>query len=248
MVAHHVGEDIWRLNRGGHDAEKVYAAYHAAVNHKGRPTVILAKTVKGFGMGDAGEGQNITHQKKKLDDDDAEGVPRSLPHADLRRGDRELRRTTSPPEDSEEMKYLREPAREARRLICRSAASASSRCHVRRARVLQEPARRQRRPRVLDDDGVRANSARRSCATRASASTSCRSCPTKRVRSAWKACSARSASIRRWASSTRRRTPTSSRSTARTRRADSRGRHQRGRLRTALGSRRARRTRITACR
>ena len=70
MVAHMSDEDIWRLNRGGHDAQKVYAAYHQAVNHEGRPTVILAKTVKGYGMGAAGEGQNITHQKKKLDDED----------------------------------------------------------------------------------------------------------------------------------------------------------------------------------
>ena len=59
-------EDIWRLTRGGHDPHKVYAAYHAAANHQGQPTVILAKTVKGFGMGEAGEGQNITHQQKKM--------------------------------------------------------------------------------------------------------------------------------------------------------------------------------------
>jgi len=70
MVADMSDDDIWRLNRGGHDAIKVYAAYHQAVRHEGRPTVILAKTVKGFGMGAAGEGQNITHQKKKLDEDD----------------------------------------------------------------------------------------------------------------------------------------------------------------------------------
>src|SRR5690606_28670639 len=62
-------EDIWRLNRGGHDPHKVYAAYHAAVNHSGQPTVILAKTVKGYGMGRAGESLNPTHQTKKLDDD-----------------------------------------------------------------------------------------------------------------------------------------------------------------------------------
>src|SRR4029453_5764166 len=70
MVAHLSDEDICHLTRGGPDAVKVYAAYHQAVNHQGRPTVILAKTVKGYGMGEAGEGQNITHQKKKLDDDD----------------------------------------------------------------------------------------------------------------------------------------------------------------------------------
>src|SRR5579871_778258 len=69
MVANLSDDDIWRLNRGGHDPHKVYAAYHAAVNTKGMPTVILAKTVKGYGMGAAGESQNPTHQQKKLDDE-----------------------------------------------------------------------------------------------------------------------------------------------------------------------------------
>ncbi|CAI8159422.1 pyruvate dehydrogenase (acetyl-transferring), homodimeric type [Pseudidiomarina mangrovi] len=67
MVANLSDEDIWRLNRGGHDPVKVYAAYHRAVNTKGRPQVILAKTVKGYGMGAAGEGKNIAHQVKKMD-------------------------------------------------------------------------------------------------------------------------------------------------------------------------------------
>jgi pyruvate dehydrogenase E1 component len=66
MVADWSDEKIWRLTRGGHDPSKVYAAYHAAQHHKGQPTVILAKTVKGYGMGEAGEGQNITHQQKKM--------------------------------------------------------------------------------------------------------------------------------------------------------------------------------------
>ncbi|MCI3950977.1 MAG: aceE, partial [Burkholderiales bacterium] len=66
MVAHMSDDDIWRLNRGGHDPHKVYAAYAAAMQHRGEPTVILAKTVKGYGMGESGEGQNITHQQKKM--------------------------------------------------------------------------------------------------------------------------------------------------------------------------------------
>jgi len=66
MVANLTDEDIWRLNRGGHDPIKVYAAYAAAVAHKRQPTVILAKTVKGYGMGRAGEGMNITHSQKKM--------------------------------------------------------------------------------------------------------------------------------------------------------------------------------------
>ena len=66
MVASLSDEDIWRLNRGGHDPHKIYAAYAAAVKHTGQPTVILAKTIKGYGMGEAGEAQNITHQQKKM--------------------------------------------------------------------------------------------------------------------------------------------------------------------------------------
>jgi pyruvate dehydrogenase E1 component len=66
LVADMSDDDIWALSRGGHDPQKVYAAYHAAVNHTDQPTVILAKTVKGYGMGEAGEGQNITHQQKKM--------------------------------------------------------------------------------------------------------------------------------------------------------------------------------------
>ena len=66
MVANMSDEDIWRLNRGGHDPHKVYAAYANAVKHEGQPTVILCKTVKGYGMGEAGEGKNITHQQKKM--------------------------------------------------------------------------------------------------------------------------------------------------------------------------------------
>jgi pyruvate dehydrogenase E1 component len=66
LVADMTDDDIWRLNRGGHDPIKVYAAYAAAMRHKGQPTVILAKTVKGYGMGNAGEGMNITHSQKKM--------------------------------------------------------------------------------------------------------------------------------------------------------------------------------------
>jgi pyruvate dehydrogenase E1 component len=67
LVADYSDQDIWNLNRGGHDPHKVFAAYHAAVNHAGQPTVILAKTIKGYGMGiGAGEAQNVTHQQKKM--------------------------------------------------------------------------------------------------------------------------------------------------------------------------------------
>ncbi|MBK9605797.1 MAG: pyruvate dehydrogenase (acetyl-transferring), homodimeric type [Betaproteobacteria bacterium] len=70
MVANMSDADVWRLNRGGHDPHKVYAAYAAAVKHTGGPTVILAKTVKGYGMGQAGEGMNVAHQAKKMKLDD----------------------------------------------------------------------------------------------------------------------------------------------------------------------------------
>ncbi len=66
MVATMTDDDIWRLNRGGHDPHKMYAAYAAATKHVGQPTVILAKTIKGYGMGESGESQNITHQQKKM--------------------------------------------------------------------------------------------------------------------------------------------------------------------------------------
>ena len=67
MVENLTDDDIYRLNRGGHDPYKVYAAYAAATSHTGQPTVILAKTVKGYGLGPAGEAQNISHSVKKLD-------------------------------------------------------------------------------------------------------------------------------------------------------------------------------------
>jgi pyruvate dehydrogenase E1 component len=69
LVEHMSDEEIWRLQRGGHDARKVFAAMHAAANTRGQPTVVLAKTVKGYGMGEAGEGMNITHQQKKMAED-----------------------------------------------------------------------------------------------------------------------------------------------------------------------------------
>lgn len=69
LVADMSDDEIWRLNRGGHDAGKVYAAYQKAMQHQGQPTVILAKTIKGYGMGAAGEGLNITHQQKKMSTD-----------------------------------------------------------------------------------------------------------------------------------------------------------------------------------
>jgi pyruvate dehydrogenase E1 component len=107
MVATMSDDDIWRLNRGGHDYKKVWNAYHAATTHKGQPTVILAKTVKGFLMGRWGESQNITHQQKKLDD---EALKEFRNRIFIEISDEEIAKTPFKklPEDSPEMKYLRE--------------------------------------------------------------------------------------------------------------------------------------------
>ena len=107
MVANMSDEDIWRLNRGGHDARKVYAAYAAAVQASGRPTVILAKTVKGFGLGKAAEGQMVAHQQKKLGDESLRALRDrfNIPVSDEDIAKLPFRK---PPQDSEEMRYLLE--------------------------------------------------------------------------------------------------------------------------------------------
>ncbi|MGY6631033.1 MAG: pyruvate dehydrogenase (acetyl-transferring), homodimeric type [Wenzhouxiangella sp.] len=106
MVADLSDEDIWRLNRGGHDPHKIYAAYHAASNHTGQPTVILAKTIKGYGLGQSGEGQNISHQQKKLDED---GVRYFRDRFNVPVKDEQLAEVPyyHPGEDSEEVRYLK---------------------------------------------------------------------------------------------------------------------------------------------
>jgi pyruvate dehydrogenase E1 component len=107
MVAHLSDEKLKKLKRGGHDPEKVYAAYAAAMHCHGKPTVIIAKTIKGYGLGEVGEGRNVTHQQKKLNEDELRafrsrfGIPIS---------DDEVAKAPfyRPAEDSEEMRYLRE--------------------------------------------------------------------------------------------------------------------------------------------
>jgi pyruvate dehydrogenase E1 component len=107
MVANLSDADIWRLNRGGHDPHKIYAAYAEAVATEGRPTVILAKTVKGYGMGEAGEGKNITHQQKKMGEEALKQFRDrfNIPISDEVIGSAPFYK---PPEDSPEMVYLRE--------------------------------------------------------------------------------------------------------------------------------------------
>ncbi len=107
MVEDLSDEQLQRMRRGGHDPEKVYAAYKAAVEHADQPTVILAKTIKGYGLGEAGEGKNITHQQKKLNESEMMkfrsrfGIPIS---------DEEVAKAPfyKPDDDSEEMQYLRQ--------------------------------------------------------------------------------------------------------------------------------------------
>jgi pyruvate dehydrogenase E1 component len=107
MVSRMTDEDIWRLNRGGHDPHKVYAAFHSATEHKGQPTVVLAKTVKGYGMGKAGEAKNPTHQLKKLDSDSVREFRDrfNIPIPDDKIDDIPF---FKPSEDSPEMKYMHE--------------------------------------------------------------------------------------------------------------------------------------------
>jgi pyruvate dehydrogenase E1 component len=107
MIEHFSDEQLSRIRLGGHDPLKVHAAYKAAVEHKGAPTVILAKTIKGYGLGEAGEGKNITHQQKKLNDDDLR-LFRSrfgIPIADEELHDAPFYR---PPDDSPEIRYMQE--------------------------------------------------------------------------------------------------------------------------------------------
>jgi pyruvate dehydrogenase E1 component len=107
MVADMSDDEIWALNRGGLDQRKVYSAYHAAVQHHGQPTVILAKTIKGYGMGVAGEGQNITHQQKKMNED---ALLAFRDRFELPLTDEQVRDISfyKPPEHSPEMEFIRE--------------------------------------------------------------------------------------------------------------------------------------------
>ncbi len=100
-------EHLEKIRRGGHDPEKVYAAYKAAVEHEGSPTVILAKTIKGYGLGEAGEGKNITHQQKKLNEEELKEFRSrfGIPISDGEVAEAPFYR---PPDDSPEITYLRE--------------------------------------------------------------------------------------------------------------------------------------------
>jgi len=199
LVANLTDDDIWQLNRGGHDPQKLYAAYAAAVKHAGQPTVILAKTVKGYGMGEAGEGMNITHQQKKFGENalkafrDRYRIPIS---------DEELEQVPfyKPPESSPELRYMHE-RRKASAATCPCAGSPLRRCASRPSRCSppssRGPASARSRPRWPS-----CGCSPRCCATRSSARAWFRSWPTRPAPSAWKGCSDSSASTPPRASST----------------------------------------------
>ena len=211
MVANLSDDDIWRLNRGGHDPHKVYAAYDEAVNTKAMPTVILAKTVKGYGMGASGEALNPTHQTKKLDDDAVRALPRPLQAS--RSTDDQLKDGAvpfyHPGQDSPEVKYLQERRASLGGYLPQRRRKADQELEVPQA---GRPSSACSSPAASARSAPPWPSCRCStspCATRSSARASCRSSPTKRAPSAWKACSASSASTRRTGRSTSRSMPTS---------------------------------------
>jgi pyruvate dehydrogenase E1 component len=107
MVKSYSDEKLQKMRRGGHDPEKVYAAFKAAIECKGKPTVILAKTIKGYGLGEGGEGRNVTHNQKKLNEEELREFRTrfGIPISDERVAEAPFYK---PPEDSPEMKYLRE--------------------------------------------------------------------------------------------------------------------------------------------
>jgi pyruvate dehydrogenase E1 component len=107
MVDHLSDDQLKKLRLGGHDPVKVYNAYKAAVEHKGQPTVILARTIKGYGLGEAGEGKNITHQQKKLNESDLKSFRTrfGIPVSDDQIAEAPFYR---PPDESDELQYLRE--------------------------------------------------------------------------------------------------------------------------------------------
>ncbi len=110
LVEHISDDQLRKLRLGGHDPRKVYAAYKAAVEHTGSPTVILARTIKGYGLGEAGEGKNITHQQKKLNEDELRGFRERF---NIPISDKDFAETTfyRPPDDSPEIRYLQERRR-----------------------------------------------------------------------------------------------------------------------------------------
>ena len=168
MVEHLSDEQLSRMRLGGHDPIKVHAAYKAAIEHKGAPTVILAKTIKGYGLGEAGEGKNITHQQKKLNEDELRmfrsrfGIPI--------RGRRTARRAVLSSRGRQSGNPLHAGAPQAAGRLPAGAQSALQADCSGFGSALRGIPQRHRRPRSFDHHGLRAAAGEDCCAIRKSAS------------------------------------------------------------------------------
>jgi pyruvate dehydrogenase E1 component len=153
LVSHMSDDQIHKILRGGHDPQKMFNAYRAALNHKGQPTVILAKTIKGYGLGEAGEGRNITHQQKKMNEKELREFRKrfNVPISDEEIADTPFYR---PPVDSVEYKYLQERRKSLggylpqRKTACKKIKSARLGVYGRICRRFGETGN-------IDDDGLR---------------------------------------------------------------------------------------------
>ena len=189
MVKHLSDDQLKKMTLGGHDPIKVYNAYKAAVEHKGAPTVILARTIKGYGLGEAGEGKNITHQQKKMNEDELRAFRTRFGIPDLRRRDRQD--AVLPPDRRQRRNQVHARAPRARSAAtCRRRKVRSEPLTGGPDRALRGVLQRHRRPQGLDDDGVRAAAVEAAARQGDRPSSSCRSCPTRRAPSAWRRCSA----------------------------------------------------------
>ena len=186
LVADMSDDEVWKLNRGGHDPFKVYARTPRRSKHKGQPTVILAKTVKGYGMGEAGEGQMIAHQAKKMTRTPSRPSATASTSRCPTTRSRSCRSSSRPRQPGR--RIPEGAARSAGRLPAGAAAASPRRSRCRRSSV-RAAAQASERARDLDHDGVRADAEHAHPRQERSASTSCRSCPTSRAPSAWRACS-----------------------------------------------------------
>ena len=179
LVKDMTDDQIWALSRGGHDPSKVYAAYKAAVDNVGTPTVILAKTVKGYGMGEAGEGQNITHQQKKMGENVLRAFRDRFSIVDLT--DEQIPRAAVPAAQGGQP-GAGLPARAARgagRVAARPAAEVDRDPAHAGAVGVRRPAQADRRAARSPRRWRSSGSSPRCCATSRSASGWSRSCPTR---------------------------------------------------------------------
>ncbi len=187
LVENMSDSEIWNLKRGGHDYRKVYAAYRAAVDHKGQPTVILAKTIKGYSLGAHFQGRNATHQMKKLALEDLKDFRDSMriPISDAQlEEDPYLPPYYHPGSDAPEIRYMLDRRRTLGGLCPRTpdkdqGAEASRPRHLRPAEEGIGAARRSPPP------WRPCAPSKKCCGTRRLARGSCRSFPTRRARSAW---------------------------------------------------------------